>query len=120
MKYKIKPKKISKKLNKFNLLSIASFTYCLNTVFSGNAIAGALPDKILWGKPTCDVSTAEILRKHELRKSALVKSPRDQKAQDQYQAIIQKIEAERDISKETDEMIRKANVEYKEINKNKK
>lgn len=94
MKYKIKPKKISKKLNKFNLLSIASFTYCLNTVFSGNAIAGALPDKILWGKPTCDVSTAEILRKHELRKSALVKSPRDQKAQDQYQAIIQKHKSE--------------------------
>ncbi|MFN5613504.1 MAG: hypothetical protein ACK491_19160 [Pseudanabaena sp.] len=94
MKYKIKPKKISKKLNKFNLLSIASFTYCLSTVFSGNAIAGALPDKILWGKPTCDVSTAEILRKHELRKSALVKSPRDQKAQDQYQAIIQKHKSE--------------------------
>ncbi|MCX5934706.1 MAG: hypothetical protein NTU99_07975, partial [Pseudanabaena sp. LacPavin_0818_WC45_MAG_42_6] len=94
MKYKIKPKKISKKLNKFNLLSIASFTCCLSTVFSGNAIAGALPDKILWGKPTCDMSTAEILRKHELRKSALVISPRDQKAQDQYQAIIQKHKSE--------------------------
>ncbi|PZO43767.1 MAG: hypothetical protein DCF19_03820 [Pseudanabaena frigida] len=78
-----------KKLNKFDLLSIASFT-CLSTAFAGGAIAGPLPERILWGNPTCDVSTTEILRKHELRKSALLVNPNDQNVKVQYQGIVQK------------------------------
>ena len=89
----MKCQKALKKLNRLSFLSIASFT-CLSTTLSnafvGNAIAGALPEKILWGNPTCDVSTTEILRKHELRKSALVINPSNSQAQTQYQAIIQK------------------------------
>ncbi|WP_242016371.1 glycoside hydrolase family 10 protein [Pseudanabaena cinerea] len=61
------------------------------------AIAGALPDKNLWGKPSCDVNQAEILRKHELRKLALVKETTDNakiKAQADYAAILQKHKAD--------------------------
>ncbi|MFN9856888.1 MAG: hypothetical protein ACK556_01975, partial [Pseudanabaena sp.] len=57
--------------------------------FADHVIAGPLPDRILWGNPTCDVSTAEILRKHELRKAALINT-KDQKSQTQYREIIQK------------------------------
>ena len=99
----MKYKKAFKKLNKFNLLLIASVTCLstvlntvLNTVFTGagGAIAGALPTRILWGSPTCDVSATEILRKHELRKSALVITPNDPKAKSQYGAIVQKHKSE--------------------------
>jgi uncharacterized lipoprotein YddW (UPF0748 family) len=79
--------KALKKLNESSFLSIAS-VMSLSTAFAGGAIAGPLPEKILWGNPTCDVSTTEILRKHELRKSALVINPSN--FQSQYQAIIQK------------------------------
>ena len=61
------------------------------------AIAGALPDKNLWGKPSCDVNQADILRKHELRKLALVKETTDNakiKAQADYAAILQKHKAD--------------------------
>ena len=96
----MKYKKALKKLHKFNLLPIASAT-CLGATLStaiagnmimGKAIAGPLPEKILWGNPTCDVSTTEILRKHELRKAALINT-KDQKSQTQYQEIIQKHKA---------------------------
>ncbi len=95
----MKCKKALKRLNIFDFLSITSVTClsaatclstALNTAFVGNAIAGVLPDKILWGKPTCDVSTSEILRKHELRKLALVTNPTSPTAQSQYKAIVQK------------------------------
>jgi hypothetical protein len=92
MKYKKTLKKLNKLNSLFNLLSIASFT-CLSTAFAENAIAGALPERILWGNPTCDVKTSEILRKHELRKSALVATP-NPNAKAQYQAIIQKHKSE--------------------------
>ena len=92
----MKSQKALKKLSKSNLLPIAALT-CVSAVsatlsiaFVDNAIAGALPDKILWGNPTCDVSTAEILRKHELRKSALVTNASNPIAQNQYLSIIQK------------------------------
>jgi hypothetical protein len=91
MKWKAVVKMLNTSLNRLswlNLLSIASVGY-LGT-FAGGAIAGALPDKILWGKPTCDVGTAEILRKHELRKLALVNTT-DPKLQAQYQAQYQGI-----------------------------
>ena len=80
-------------LNIGKFLSIASLA-CLGNTFTSQAIAGDLPDKILWGKPSCDVSKAEILRKHELRKTALVNNPSDPKAQGQYQEIIKKHKAE--------------------------
>ncbi len=82
------------KLNKFSLLSIASST-CLSAAFAAaGAIAGPLPERILWGNPTCDVSTSEILRKHELRKSALLVNPNDQNVKAQYQGIVQKHKTE--------------------------
>ncbi|MFZ4557918.1 MAG: hypothetical protein ACOYN8_16260, partial [Pseudanabaena sp.] len=93
MKSKQNSQQNSKKLNKFKLLSIASslcLTTSLGTVITEMAIAGPLPEKLLWGKPTCDVSKSEILRKHELRKLALVVNPSDPKSQTEYQGIIQK------------------------------
>jgi hypothetical protein len=89
----MKYKRNLSKINKFNLLTIASISI-LSTALTGKAIAGSLPDKILWGNPTCDVSKAEILRKHELRKSALVINPSNTTAQSQYQAIVQKHKSE--------------------------
>ena len=87
-----------KKLNKFDLVVIASSAFLsstlLSTVSVSSAIAGPLPERILWGNPTCDVNTAAILRKHELRKSALVVTPNNPNAQAQYQAIIQKHKSE--------------------------
>ena len=97
MKSKQNSQQNSKKLNKFKLLSIASslcLTTSLGTVITESAIAGPLPEKLLWGKPTCDVSKSEILRKHELRKLALVVTPNDPKSQTQYQGTIQKHKAE--------------------------
>jgi uncharacterized lipoprotein YddW (UPF0748 family) len=83
-------------LKKFKLgsvLSIASLA-CLSNIVTENAIAGSLPDQILWGKPSCDVSSAEILRKHELRKSALITSASNPKAKAQYQEVLQKHKSE--------------------------
>ena len=88
--------KCKKNLDNFNLLSllsIASLFYLSNNL-SGQAIAGDLPDKILWGKPACDVSPVEILRKHELRKLALIANPNAPKSQAQYREIIQKHKSE--------------------------
>ena len=82
-------------LNKSSLLLIASVASLsvANVGIVGSAIAGSLPERILWGNPTCDVSKSEILRKHELRKAALVISP-SSNAQMQYRAIIQKHKSE--------------------------
>jgi len=82
-----------KKLNKFNLFTIASSTL-LSTVSVSSVIAGSLPEQVLWGNPTCDVNTSDILRKHELRKAALVVTPNNPNTQAQYQAIIQKHKSE--------------------------
>jgi len=90
----MKCKKALKKLNRFNVLPIALLTTCLSNALGGNAIAGALPDKNLWGNPTCDVSASEILRKHELRKSALIANPNDPKLTSQYRSILQKHKSE--------------------------
>ncbi len=89
----------SLKLDRFNFLSIAVLASLgLSNSFGGKAMAGALPEQILWGKPTCDVSRAEVLRKHELRKSALIANTNNPNAQAQYQAqyqgIIQKHKAD--------------------------
>ncbi len=84
----MKCKEAFRGLRKFDLWSIASAT-CVSTTLVGSAIAGPLPERILWGNPTCDVSTSEILKKHELRKAALI-NVKDQKAQTQYREIIQK------------------------------
>ena len=79
------------------LPAIALAASCM-TLATG-AIAGNLPERNLWGKPTCDVSGAEISRKHELRKAALLgqgdsSNSRSLKAQSDYQAIIQNHKAE--------------------------
>ena len=71
---------------------VSSLATCMTLATA--AIAGNLPERNLWGKPTCDVSRAEILRKHELRKAALLgqgdsSNSRSLKAQSEYQAIIQ-------------------------------
>lgn len=86
-----------KYLNKPNLrrfLPIACLCF-LSPVIDLKAVAGDLPNKNLWGKPTCDVSkNEEILRKHELRKLALIKEPNNLSARSQYQAILQKHKSE--------------------------
>lgn len=89
--------KDSKKITLRHWLTIASLgilPITAPTTLTGQAIAGGLPDKILWGKPSCDVNNAEILQKHELRKSALVTNVGDPKTKTQYQAILQKHKSE--------------------------
>jgi hypothetical protein len=86
--------KCSNKLNLPIFLPIACLCF-LSPIFTLRAIAGDLPTKSLWGQPTCDVSkNEEILRKHELRKIALIKDPNNPSARSQYQAVLQKHKSE--------------------------
>jgi hypothetical protein len=74
---------------KLNYLAIALLSCwgCLR--WTGEAIAWEKPAQGLWGNPSCAVSRAEILQKHELRKAAF-NSQSTAQAQTQYQAILQK------------------------------
>ncbi|CAN1208620.1 hypothetical protein TUMEXPCC7403_00265 [Tumidithrix helvetica PCC 7403] len=75
-----------------NLLFLACSSFLFLSQISNrpqNALAGALPETTLWGKPTCDVNKAEIAQKNELRKAAFTTNPKP-KSKQEYGAILAK------------------------------
>jgi hypothetical protein len=66
-----------------------AFSFCCLLSLPPKAQAGALPDRTLWGKPTCDVHKTDIKQKNELRKATFF-ATNPQKAQQEYLGILAK------------------------------